>query len=181
MKPSLWDFPLTMRTERIIGNNKNMKIIEVTIKQASNGNDYKQVTIDEKISEKDRFNVFNNHSMYGNMVVGSIVELNNLEFDGKYLNLKDGDKKPSGGGKEGGMNRTMETKAKNIEHAQDKKEEAIKLASTARMATDMVVAFGGSKLSNPEDEYLQGKWQEWRAYFYVNWNEVDVELAEPFE
>ena len=118
-------------------------------------------------------------SNYDSVVVGAEFE---LEVDGNFLKIK-GDK-PSGGSRSGMMTKVMNEKRENIAHAMDKKAEAIKLASTARMATDMVVAtmfsITGERADNFSEEMVQKQWHKWRAYFYVNWNEIKNELVEPF-
>ena len=118
-------------------------------------------------------------STYDSVIVGAEFE---LEQDGNFLKIKSD--KPSGGSKSGMMTKVMNEKKENIIHAMDKKEEAIKLASTARMATDMVLALMGSvpkEFSNTdEEEGIKKEWHTWRAWFYVNWNEVKTDLVEPF-
>lgn len=68
-----------------------MIITSVEVKTASNGNSFKQVTLAEKAYGKDRTNVFSNHPMYGGLVAGADIPLEQLEINPKgYLELKGG-------------------------------------------------------------------------------------------
>ena len=148
------------------------KVESIEIKPDKNQNDMKVVTfegVEKKVYVNSKYD-----SNYNDVEVGAEFE---LEQDGNFLKIKSD--KPKGSGKEAGMTRVMEKKQEGIAHSMDKKEEAIKLASTARMATDMVVAFK-INYESLNEEALQEKWMYWRAYFYVRWSDVDVELVKPF-
>lgn len=75
-----------------------MKIINVETATASNNNPYKKVTIETKIfGDKDRFNIFNNHSKYDKCVEGVDIPQDLLFINDRgYLDLKDPDPKPKG-------------------------------------------------------------------------------------
>lgn len=73
-----------------------MIISNVEIKTAANNNTYKQVSFAEKAYGKDRTNVFSNHPMYPQLVVGFDIPLSSLEVNTKgYLELKGAPQKRS--------------------------------------------------------------------------------------
>lgn len=150
-----------------------MVVGKIDIKQTKNGADYKALTTESG----EQANVFQFHSLYEKIEIGSDVT---LVKDGKYFNVPDPDKEEKNGS-QGNSGRSKGTymqdkKNEQISHSMDKKEEAIKLASTARMATDMVVA-----MKYTGEDFAKEKWHEWRAWFYVNWSEVQHDLVPPFE
>lgn len=65
------------------------KVTKVEIKTASNGNPYKQVSVDTGIGDKDRFNIFADHPKYDACVVGTEVPQDHLFINQRgYLELK---------------------------------------------------------------------------------------------
>ncbi len=154
-----------------------MKVARIETKTASTGNQYKTVYLDEQVNGKDRFNLFNNHTRFNDIVEGMELDATELSLDQKgYLNLADPDagiKGRSGGSRTAQMERVMNQKNEMIGHAQDKKEEAIKLASSIRMAVDMVTAYSDWYKSEAENtEELKREIERWRSYFYTNWEKV---------
>ena len=148
------------------------KITSIEDSKDRNNTPMKIVTfegVDKKVYVNQKYD-----SNYDSVVVGAEFE---LEQDGNFLKIKSD--KPSGGSRSGMMTKVMNEKRENIAHAMDKKEEAIKLASTARMATDMVIAFR-EKIDTDKEGAVGDEWHKWRAWFYVNWNEIKHELVEPF-
>lgn len=67
-----------------------MEIINTEVKTAANGNSYKQVTIAQKMfGDKDRVNVFQDHPMYNESVVGFDIPEDKLYINQRgYLELK---------------------------------------------------------------------------------------------
>ena len=157
-----------------------MKIIKIEIKQASNGNNYKQISLDEKKNDKDRFNVFQDHTMYEELVVGYPLDPNMLTFDGKYLNLTDPDKgikRPYTGKKSNAsITKAMERKEQSIEKFADKKEFSIMVSGTARDATLILTTL----FPIHDTGNWQEKWLEIRQWLLEN-HEVDPQDIPPFK
>lgn len=154
-----------------------MKVARIETKTASTGNQYKTVYLDEQVNGKDRFNLFNNHTRFNDIVEGMELAATDLSIDQKgYLNLADPDagiKGRSGGSRTAQMERVMNQKNEMIGHAQDKKEEAIKLASSIRMAVDIVTAHSPALFQGvPTEEDIKREIEKWRSYFYTTWDEI---------
>ncbi len=150
-----------------------MKVINITIKQTANGADYKACELDQEVLGSKYFNVFQFHSLYPEVEKGAEFPDVAFEKDGKFINLKDGNA-PKKSGNKGFAQKIV---SENVKVAQDNKAEAIKIASTARMATDIVVAHGYNL-----DE-TKTKWKEWRSWFWNNWEmtQDDIMKSPPFD
>ena len=98
----------------------------------------------------------------------------------KPKNTSGGNFGPSKGGFKGNMAATMATKQAGIEKSQDNKERGIILASTARMATDMVVALTDYEYKGFSVGALQKEWTMWRSWFAKNWGEDLDDITIPF-
>ena len=78
-----------------------MQVTNIEIKQASNGNSYKQVNLAQKMfGDKDRVNVFQDHPLYAQLEAGFDIPDTDLYINQKgYLELKnDTPKKNSNAG-----------------------------------------------------------------------------------
>ncbi len=96
-----------------------------------------------------------------------------------YLFAPDKEEKTFNTFKKPNMSAVMEKKAENIDHAQDKKAEGIKVSSTIRMAVDMALA----ELGQLEMPYTPIDMQEcvrkWRTWFWNEWEKSDKDFP-PF-
>lgn len=147
-----------------------MKITQVEIATATNGNEYKKVTLEDGKT----FNVFSDHSRYNEIIMDFDLNPADLVKVGKYTNLVDPKAKPKGGGaKQAGITQNMEKKANSII-----------LAGSARDAT--MIALEEMKTYNPEsidwDAKFKERWLLWRSWLIKNaGNSSDVtETTQPF-
>ena len=136
----------------------------------------------KKFSVKDEKGVvtrevaaFSFFSGYNDIKPGATVEavLKEGEFNGqKSYSLVDGNlgPKPSGFAKE-----AVADKAKNIEKAQDRKEEGIMISSTMRMAVDLSVAQIEAKGLTPSIEEMKKQILLWRKWLMNNWDPQEKE------
>jgi len=147
-----------------------MKITNIEIKQTQKGSDYKSCETDTGI----RFNVFGFHSLYSFIEEGLELKPDQLYQEGKFWNLKDPNKEVSAG--KGTFAKAQTYKTESITKAMDRKEHGIMLSSTARMATEMVVALNDG-LSESE---AKEKWQEWRSWFIQEWTNDDITNTDAF-
>lgn len=115
-------------------------------------------------------------SFFGELPEG---EVEGTIEDGKYgKNFKQAQK---GGGRSAQMERVMNKKAEQISVAQTNKNEGIKISSCNRMACDIVVAMmNAQEKPSLERKEIENTLKYWKAYFYVNWDDVDQGLVEPF-
>ena len=69
----------------------------------------------------------------------------------------------------------METKAQNIEKAQDNKQEAIKISSTMNKAVDLAIAElgNGSELGSSA---LEERILYWRTWLWKHWDDAQQPL-----
>ncbi len=74
------------------------------------------------------------------------------------------------------MNAVMEKKAEHIAHAQDNKEQGIKVSSTMRMAVDIAAA-SGIEGKTPVD--IQNSIKLWRTWLWSEWDKEDSDFP-PF-
>lgn len=144
-------------------------ITSVEIKKASNGNTYKQVTLNKKFfGDKDRFNAFNDHAMYNDLVEQGEIDETMLYINSRgYLELTNPDKglKRPTGRKNFDVGASMERKKENIAEAQGNKEYGIKIASTAAQATQIVVEL---MKQDPLLEWPR-EWQKVRQWLWEHW------------
>ncbi len=143
----------------------------------------------KKFSVKDEMGVvtegvvaFPTFSQFNMIVAGGTVEAllkEGAEFQGrKSFSLADGNLGPRPNSF-GGI-KTMEIKAKQIEKAQDNKAEGIMISSTARMATDTVIALLVQIPERTGPEEFKKMWIEWRKWFMDNWDGSPKDNEIPF-
>ncbi len=150
------------------------KITKIEDGTAKNGNPLKKVYLSEKVNNRDMVFLFSDHTRYNDLTVGMELGPDEIVADGQYIKLVDPDAgiKGKGGGSRSGMiKQAMNEKNEMIARAQDNKGEAIKLASTIRMAVDMVTAYkelyGVASVEDLKDEI-----EKWRSYFYTTWEDI---------
>ena len=73
------------------------------------------------------------------------------------------------------------SKAGFIEKAQERKDDAIRISSTARDATLIITTFY-SELSGADnkEEIIKELWIKWRKWFYNRWDEEQLSDKAPF-
>lgn len=137
---------------------------------SAQGNKYKKFNV-----KKEDGVVLNNvvafarFSQYNGIVGGATIEaiLKEKEYNGQTSYTIDDEMKSQG---YGGA-KASEAKAKNVEKAQERKEEGIMISSTARMATDTVIAIMGHDLLESQD--FKDSWREWRKWYVEQWDNVE--------
>ena len=151
-------------------------IQNIEMKTTKNGAPFKSVKIDEVVLGKDRFNIFNYHTRYEDVVVGRSFESTDFEKDGDYIKMRDPDagiKKPAGGTRRGGADpvqiaQAQEHKAENIKVAQDNKDYSIRLAGSMGHAVNVVTTFYKNDALEPDK--VKSKIINWRNWFLDNWD-----------
>lgn len=148
-----------------------MKIVKIEEGVAKNQNPMKKVTLSEKVNGRDMLFVFSDHTRFADIKEGMELGPDEVVADGQYVKLVDPDAgiKGKGGSRTGAITAAQNRKSEMISQAQENKEEGIKLSSTIRMATDIVIARGVSGLS---EEEVKAEIEKWRSYFYTNWSEI---------
>jgi hypothetical protein len=114
------------------------QVTNEVVKQGQKG-EYVQCTLTNENGEVfENINLFNGETKDSKEIEGDLVQ------NGKYWNFRakvvHTANFPTGGAKAGMIGKAMETKAANIEHAQDRKEIAIANAGSITNATNLVVA-----------------------------------------
>ncbi len=118
-------------------NNMIYQISNKRTFQDKNGKDYTRADITSETGEQ-----FKDLNAFKGEFIGETFE-GELEQNGKFWNLKPKVTYPANfptGGRGAGIAKAQETKAQNIEHAQDRKETAIANAGSITNATNLVVA-----------------------------------------
>lgn len=142
-----------------------INIKDVAVKQTSKGSDYKALTLDDG----KMVNMWSDDPDYALAIPGAELH-RNIYQEGKYWNLiKIAVDKPKSNWKSQEMEKTMASKNQYIQQSMDKKEEAIKMASTIRMAVDIVNA-QSSSYKNYED--IQAGVKFWREFLWKEWDNV---------
>lgn len=139
-------------------------------KQDKNGKDYVRATLTSETGE-----VFNNIGAFRGEFIGDIYE-GELERNGDFWNLKPKVVLTANmpvGGRGGAMAKVMETKAENIEHAQDRKNDAISNAGSITNATNLVTSMinAGIIPSVAGEQQIQDavlKYAKWYKTLYSN-------------
>jgi len=150
--------------------------VQVDVMTSKAGKEYKKFNVrKEDGTIVNGVVAFPFYSLYASIVSGAVLEgiIKEEEYNGgKSYKLADGNLGPKPASFGGGA-KNMELKAKNIEKAQDRKEDGIMISSTARMATEMVLALKGT-VDGPENvaEFKEA-WLEWRKWFVQNWENTN--------
>ncbi len=117
---------------------------------------------------------FSFYSKFPEVVANAVLEgvlKEGAEFQGKKsFSLVDGNLGPKPSSFAGGA-KNMEAKAKNIEKAQERKEDGIMISSTARMATETTIAL---KWEGMTKEEFKVEWQKHREWFVNNWENINA-------
>lgn len=85
--------------------------------------------------------------------------------------------RPQWAKKESTINKAMETKAQNIQTAQENREQGVKIASTMNKAIEIAIAENGQSPIVATD--FQERVKYWRKWIYENWSKTDTDYA-PF-
>ena len=131
------------------------------------------------LDDNRKASIFEWHSMFGNYQVGNEVTEQQMEQNGQYWNIKDPNKKTGTGG--GQVAKMQKRKEETIAQAQDNKNKGIMIASSFRMATDIVTAMitakGGEEVTR---DNVKTAIKHWRSWIIQEWENPTVEDAPPF-
>ncbi len=148
------------------------------MEQTKNGKDYVVCELDNGHS----FNVFSWHSRYGEFAsdVDSDkqidIDKDELHMKGQYINLNE----PGKGIPKGGEHVDFGKMEEKQEAQTSRKEYSIKLASTARIATDLLTAqIQAGILDGKGKASLKRQWVEWRSWVSDQWEEMPEESLDP--
>lgn len=149
-----------------------MQISNIELDTTKTGKPFKKITLEDG----RKFNVFNFHSQYEQIIAGYDVPETSIIKDGKFLNLADAEKSTKTNFKNAGIKEGMAIKKENIREAQDYRNEGIKLAGSCRDATLIITAYK-EKYEGFSDQELKTEWLAWREWFYKQWTD---NLPPPF-
>ena len=161
-----------------------MKVKHIEMATTSTGKPYKKVTLDGQVMGKDRFNIFSFHTRYHDVVEGLELAPTEFEPDGQYVKLVDPDKgikTASGGSQRKSFNATQAVamKQEGIKNSMEHKDHSIKTSSTFRDATMLTVAWAGGR--EVEADQLRGKWIEFRAWLWGQYDHAPDGLESPLD
>ncbi len=148
------------------------KISNLTPKTSAKGTNYVQVTLtDDQNNVFDRINLFKGEATGVTEVEGELVRNGDFwNFEAKVVYPANF---PTSGAKGGMIAKAQETKAQNIEHAQDRKEVAIANAGSITNATALVTAMINAGIipsivgeSQVQDAII--KYAKWYRTMYEN-------------
>lgn len=158
-----------------------MKITALVMKKTKAGDDYKLFTMEDS----HKLSVFNWDLRYPELNVGSDIPEDALIFDPAYSNYKlkplpkpsgAAIKTPGGYRNPAAIEKAQETKRENVEEAQNRKQDGIKLAGAMRDAT--LVALADIKDQPfPSDDDFKRTWMKWCDFFL---EQHDVLKDRPF-
>jgi len=129
------------------------------------------------LSNGDTVNIFQHHDRFGILGEGDKINQDELYIKSNgYTELKDqpGDSVPDSAD-------PYEGKTNEMDEAMTRKERSIKVASTARMASQVMSAeieaghIGNNKMEKKD------RWRELRTFFAGNWDAIDDEYTDPGE
>jgi hypothetical protein len=145
-------------------------------KVSAKGHSYSVCTLLKEDGSTVDATMFSSFPNYANIMTGHIIEANLKEndYNGKKSYVLDPimAQSPNSGAyrSSGGMSKMMETKAKNIEEAQNRKSESIAYFNSVNSAITMYRALRelGVAIDNPREEII--KWRDWFLSEYEKWN-----------
>lgn len=156
------------------------KVINVDNVVTSTGKPMKKLGL-ESTDGAAQVNIFSDFPHFAEIIVGSTIDGELRKNDKGYTNLYSNEIKPrSGAGgafKQVQIEKTMEVKAQHIEKAQTNKEEGIKIASTIRMAVDIVTSL---KSDQWQATTMQEEIRFWREWLWLEWGKVGKDNMPPF-
>ena len=122
-----------------------------------------------------KFSIWSDFPNFAGIMNGGVVEGNiwNKPNTDKYTLYPPKDPATANVGRVGAITKAQEKKAEYIEKAQDNRERGIKLSSTIRMATDVVIAILKDEKIIDEST-IKSKITEWRKWFVEHWDDADV-------
>lgn len=146
----------------------------IEMRTTSTNKPFKSVTLDEQVLGKDKFNVFQFHTRYNDVVEGRSFAPEEFEPDGQYIKLIDPDKglkRGFGGNKPNSAQIAVAQaqKAQDIKTAQDNTSYNVRVSSSMRDAVLLAIAEG-----KPTPENIV----KWRGWVWREWENVD-KLSEP--
>lgn len=147
-----------------------------TNKTSAKGTNYVQVTLQDEAG-----NIFDKINLFKGEATGKTEIEGNLIKNGEYWNFEANVVHPANfptSGRGGAMAKVMEAKAENIEHAQDRKNEAIVNAGSITNATNLVTAMINAGIipsvateSQVQDAVI--KYAKWYKTIYNNPSNTD--------
>lgn len=156
-----------------MNNMQSYKLSNVIDKPTSTGKSKKEATITSENGETtEKVGIWSDFPDFANLKDGTVV-MGKIKTspDGKWTNLVYASETPktgnSGAYKQKVMNEAMEKKERSISQFQTNKEENIKLASTLRMAVDIVTAFDNKAQISIEE--IKKEIQYWREWLWFEW------------
>ena len=155
-----------VKIEWIEKKNEDWKVAALN----ENGTMHQEVSINRKSKSGEEFPNFDN------LQAGQEVE-GELWKSGAGKEYLFPPKKEAPRRSPAGITKAMETKAQNIEKAQDNKERGIMTSSSIRMATDIVLALLQRETILDEGA-IKGEIKRWRNWFIAEWDNIDS--APPF-
>lgn len=138
-------------------------ISNVTERETTAGKKYLSVTLTAGEEQFEKVSLWSDDPDYATFQDGATIKGTLTKNEKGYWNFKkEGDKPAYKGG--AAISKAMETKATNIEIAQDRKHDAIKMAGAQRDAVLMVTTFEADA-PFPTEAELKAKIEGWMRYF----------------
>ncbi len=135
-------------------------------KTSAKGTKYKRATVNDSGRVINEVAVFSSFSQYENVAAGRTVEgiVKIKMYQGKEsYSLEDIITQKTFAAKPNAINKAMEVKAQNIQHAQENKQEGIKVSGAQRDATLWITTFFNNEQWTQEE--LREKWVEMKNFF----------------
>lgn len=156
-----------------------IKVLSCKEKQTSFGKPMKMLEVFYE-NETRKVNVFSNALNFANIQQGYTI-LGTMQKKGDYWDIsfegQNNAPRASGGFKTAQIKEAQDTKRQDIAKAQDNKENSIKIASTIRMAVDIVT-------SMTQEQWQTTSYQEeirwWREWLWSEWDDVGIDRMKPF-
>lgn len=141
-------------------------------KTATSGKQYIKATVKDEQGVAHNVTIFSTFPNFETITFDAVLDAEmQIENDPKYGESKKlwplKENKPAGMG--GGMAKSMEKKAQNIEKAQDRKEEGIRVSSTFRDASLITASMVHAGLLRTEMD-IKEEWRKWREWFWNNYD-----------
>lgn len=141
-------------------------------KTAGSGKQYIKATVKDEQGVDHNVTIFSTFPNFDTITFDSVLDADmQIENDPKYGESKKlwppKENRPAGGG----MAKTMAVKSQNIEKAQERKEEGIRVSSTFRDASLITASMVHAGIIRTEMD-IKEEWRKWREWF---WNNYDHE------
>lgn len=159
-----------------------MKILTIKDKQDKNGNPMKVIEVDDE----NKTTVFVN-AKYEPKIFAVIKEDSEIEIfqDGKFWKIKPESlgitpDAPKSNYKTGQITEAVKIKAESIRHAQENRNDSIRLSSASRDASLMVTTLIPFIYKDLTEDELKAKWESWRAWFFQRIGDEPQSFSQPF-